>query len=99
MTTAKTTTTATALSDVTATTTPTALPSLVAGPKGILVRSHPNTDPLSVMRVASNATSTTGEPLKAGESYVWESIANAANLLVCLEAAVTGAAKIEVEAV
>ena len=41
----------------------------------------------------------TGEPLARGESYTFESIGNANELLAVLEGSVTGSAKLEVEQV
>lgn len=94
---ATTTTTLNALADVTVTTTPTALGALAAGPKGLLVRSDVDNDPASRIRVASNADATHGVVLAPGESFTFESIANASELLVCLKTAVAGAATLEVE--
>lgn len=93
---AATTTTDNALADVTATTTPTAFLSLAAGPRGIIVQSDDGNDPLSVIRVASNADATHGISLRAGQSYTFDSIANASNLSYCLQAAVSGAAVLHV---
>jgi hypothetical protein len=75
----------------------TALPPIAAGPNGVLVRSHQDNDPASRIRVASNAAVNVGVPLSPGESYTIEAIDNAAHLKAILEAAVSGAAQLEME--
>jgi len=79
--------------DVIATTAPTAFASLAAGPNGIRVSSHPLNDPFAVIRVATNASTTTGTPLATGEKDTF-AVQNADELLVCLESAVSGATAI-----
>jgi len=84
------------IADQTVTTTAAALGSLAAGPNGILVRSHPDNATASRIRVATNAAANIGVPLAPGESWTF-AVANASDLQVILEAAVTGATKVEVE--
>jgi hypothetical protein len=83
--------------DMTVTTTPTALPSLAAASKeGILVTYDGDNDPASRCRVASNATASVGVRLAPGQSWTFR-VANAADLLACIEAAVTGGTRLVAE--
>lgn len=83
-----------AVADQTATTSPAPLASLAAvSNEGILVISHPDNDSTSRIRVATNAASNVGVPLAPGQSWTFK-VDNAADLLVCLEAGVAGAAKV-----
>ena len=79
--------------DLDVTTSPQALPDLLSGPTGILVRAHPDNDSSSRIRVASNAAAATGCPLAPGESFTFP-VRNANQLKAVLEAAVNGAAKL-----
>jgi hypothetical protein len=94
---ASTTTSELAVPDMTVTNVATALPALAAGPGGILVRSHNDNDFNSRIRVATNAAAGTGIPLAPGESYTFEHIQDASNLLAILEASVAGATLLCVE--
>jgi hypothetical protein len=85
-----------AVPDVTVTTAPTALPALAAGPGGIILQFDDANDPSAVMRFASNANATTGLTLRPGQNIAVRSIADASDLHVCLQAAVTGAALLHV---
>jgi hypothetical protein len=62
------------LGDITVTTSAASLGSLASGPTGILVTAHPNN---SVnIRIGANPTSSKGQPLAPGASFVW-SVTNA----------------------
>ena len=76
------------IDDVSVTGTPTALPSLAAGPNGIVVTAHPaNTGNVRVGW--SDTTTTRGQPLPAGIGMIW-SASNASALYVVLEGGASG---------
>lgn len=83
------------IADQNATGTAVALGSLAAGPNGILVTSHPNNDPASVIRVATNAATNIGVPLARGGSWTFN-VANASALKIIYEASVTGGVAVSV---
>lgn len=82
-----------AVADQAATSTPTALAALAAGPNGILVRSSVDNDPASRIRVATNAANGVGVALAPGESFVF-AVKNASDLLIYLQADSDGGAAI-----
>ncbi len=79
------------VADMTVTASAVALPALVAGQGGIMVRSHVDNDPLSRIRVATNAAANIGVVLAPGESFTFQ-VADASVLKAILETAVSGAA-------
>ncbi len=86
-----------AAADVAVTTSPAPLPAQVAGANGICVTAHPGNDAGSVIRVATNADATHGQPLGPGASWTF-SVGDASALQACLEATATKALLIVTQA-
>lgn len=80
------------LADTTATSSAVALGSLARGPGGIMITALPTNPAGSIVRVSgSDVTSTRGQPLGPGASYVNTSVANANQLYIRIGAGVAPA--------